>query len=319
LFNKLNPLPLVFVNFGPIPKHLKANIDYIGATFPERRKILIGNIDKPSWLAELDFEYVEANSLITDWPAQFITKGSQRFFRDDFWFTTKARLLLLPKLMRKNGLEQLLHLENDVWIHSKFPFTFFEAAQTPIAFPRVDSERGIASTLFINREEGIRILERACIDWPTLTDMQILGKILNSNPKEIELRSTSNLKSASPGEWLFDGAKLGMYLFGSDPRNSKGIIKRFAYSPMKSLESGQKIVIESDFLLLQTAKGSNPIASLHIHSKDISIFRVEWKWSVSRQLIKAKLRIHFGFSWNGFWISLIEFVVRAVRKLCSLI
>jgi hypothetical protein len=312
-------MPLVLVNLGTIPKYLKANINYIGATFPERRKILIGNIDKTRWLAELNFEYVDANSLITEWPEQFITKGSQRFFRDDFWFTTKARLLLLPKLMRKEGLERVLHLENDVWIHSKFPFAFFEAAQIPIAFPRVDSERGIASTLFINGEEGIRILERACSDWPTLTDMQILGNILNSNPKEIELRSTSNLQSASPGEWLFDGAKLGMYLFGSDPRNNRGIIKRFAYSPMKNLEGGQKIVIESDFLLLQTTQGSNPIASLHIHSKDTSIFQGDWKASVERQLLKAKLRICFGFSWNGFQSSFIEFVGRLVRKLRSLI
>lgn len=307
-------MPLVLVNLGPIPKYLKANIEYLGEAFPERRKILIGNIDRPQWLEKSNFEYVSADSLIAEWPAQFATIGRRRFFRNDFWFTTKARLLLLPKVMRKEGLEQVLHLENDVWIHPKFPFTFFETFKSPLAFPRVDSERGIASTLFINGEEGIKILERACFDWATLTDMQILGNILNGNSKDMELRSTYSLQSAYPEDWLFDGAKLGMYLFGSDPRNNKGIIKRFAHSPMENLESGQQIYIESERLMLQTAVGSNPIASLHIHSKDISIFQQNWRASVERQLRKAKLRMDFSFSWTGFWSSFLEFIGRVVRK-----
>jgi len=312
-------IPLVLVNLGDIPEYLRVNIGYIGATFPERRKILISDIDKPHWLDKTNFEYVNANSLISDWPKLFVTSGSQKFFRKDFWFTTKARLLLLPKLMRKEGLGRVLHLENDVWIHPNFPFEFFEATQTPLAFPRVDSERGIASTLFINSEEGIDILERACINWPTLTDMQILGKILNSDSRDLELKSTLSLQNAKSGDWLFDGAKLGMYLFGSDPRNNKGIIKRFAFSPMKNLESGQRIVIESDRLFLETTNGRHPIASLHIHSKAISIFRENWKSAIESQLRKARFRIYFGFSWAGFGSSLLEFIRRVVRKVRSLI
>ena len=312
-------LPLILVNLGPVPNYLKANIQYMGNTFPERRKILIGNIDKPNWLESSQFEYISVSSLITDWPSQFVTTGNQRYFRNDFWFATKARLLLLPRVMRQESLAQVLHIENDVWIHPDFPFKFFETVRVPLLFPRVDSERGIASTLFINGEDGIRILECACRDWSTMTDMQILGNILNSNSKDLELKSTYSLQHDAQDEWLFDGAKLGMYLFGTDPRNNKGLIKRFAHSPMKKLESGQRIYIDSHRLKLQTDNGSHPIASLHVHSKDVSIFRDGWEMSINRQLRKAKLGIDYGFSWSGFWLSILEVIERIMRKLKFLI
>jgi len=52
---------------------------------------------------------------------------------------------------------------------------------------------------------------------------------------------------------LFEREKLGKYLFRSDPRNSIGIIKRFAHSPTKKLESGQQFYIESENLMAQAA------------------------------------------------------------------
>jgi hypothetical protein len=312
-------VPLVLVQLGSIPKYLKSNLRYLDATFPERRKVLISDIESELWLSKLSFDLVNPDSLISEWPQHFMVSDRRQYFRNNFWFSTKARLMLLPKFMKQEGLERILHLENDVWLHPKFPFSFFEHLNYPLAFPRVDNARGIASTLFIQGEEGVEILERACRVWASSSDMQILGNILNSNAKVLELASTNALDKVSPNSWIFDGAKLGMYLFGSDPRNSKGLIKRFSQSLMGDLEIHQKMFLEAGELVLGNRKDKYRIASLHIHSKDKRIFSVNWESTLKSQLRKMHFKVSYGFSWVALLKSISEMTGRVVRKVKFLI
>jgi hypothetical protein len=318
LHNNSESIPLVLVNIGPIPEYLKSNLKYLEETFCDRRKVLICNTTDDSWLNGLSFDLVNSDSLVMEWPQQFIVSDNRQYFRNNFWFTSKARLLLLTNFMKIAGMKRVLHVENDVWLNPKFPFQYFDELEAPLAFPRVDNERGIASTLFIHGEEGINLLEQACDKWSTSTDMEILGNIMNSDPRVCELSSTRNIGQLARNDWLFDGAKLGMYLFGTDPRNSKGIIKRFRRSPLGELDPCQKIDHLDRQIVLQTKDSEFKIASLHIHSKDKRIFGKNWEKILTKQLRKERLRMSLGFSRKAFWIAILEVFSRGKRKLKSL-
>jgi len=318
LTDNSNSIPLVLVHIGPIPKYLKSNLKYLKESFPDRRKVLICDRTNDLWLKNIGFELVDSDSLVMDWPQRFMVTDHRQYFRNNFWFTSKARLMLLPKFMKTTGLKHALHLESDVWIHPNFPFHFFDGMKAPLAFPKVDNERGIASTLFINGEEGIDLLEQACDRWSSLTDMEILGNLIISNPRVLELESTNNIERATQNSWLFDGAKLGMYLYGTDPRNSKGIIKRFSRSPLGKLDFGQKVSLSAGQIVMQNRNIELRVASLHIHSKEKAMFGRNWQVVIAKQLKKEQFGASYGFKWAAFWMSISEMFGRGTRKLKSL-
>lgn len=308
-------MPIVLVHLGKIPDILKSNMEYLSANFPNRSKVLISNVACEPWLNKLDFELIDAESLLSEWPTEFTITDRRQFFRNNFWFTTKARLMLLPEFMRKTKIERVLHIENDVWIHPSFPFRLFEDSSKPLAFPSVGDGRGIASTLMINGKAGRELLIRSCLKWPKSTDMEILGKILREEMDVWQLASTNLLKDDKQNEWIFDGAKLGMYLFGSDPRNIKGIIKRFEKSPMGGLERGQHLILNDKELILKTGNADLRIASLHIHSKNTKVFGPEWRAVIKRQLIKQSLSLNYGFSFKASLAAHHELLNRMRRKI----
>lgn len=300
---------------GSIPKFLERNLKYLAATFPSRAKYFITDQSDILWIKKLDFRVIRSEDLIPNWPEEFMITDRRRHFRNNFWFSTKARLLLLPKFMRNEGIDRLIHVENDVWIHPNFPFNVFEGLNCDLAFPLVDEKRGIASTMFVRGKEGIAILENACRKWPESTDMEILGKILASESGALELASTYTNSNESLDGWIFDGAKLGMYLFGSDAKNSKGIIKRFSRSPMGDLSKTGRIMIEGDRLVLVREESKLMIASLHIHSKNLRIFSNHWKRTVEFQLLKEQAKLSVSFDLKAFLYSMTEVMLRIFRKI----
>jgi len=313
--NREVQIPILLVQIGPIPRYLEKNLKYLATTFPGKRKCLITDQENITWIEKLGIEVFRSEYLIQNWPEEFTITDRRRYFRNNFWFSTKARLLLLPKFMRSEGLDKILHLENDVWIHPHFPFHVFEDLKYDLAFPRVDDRRGIASTVFVNGQGGIQILERACLKWPKFTDMEILGNILASEENVLELASTYGHTDESLDGWIFDGAKLGMFLFGSDAKNSKGIIKRFSRSPMGDLGASERITIERDRLVLGRAKVELMIASLHIHSKNLGMFSNNWQRRLEYQLLRERFNLSYGFDLNAFFDSMAELVQRISRKL----
>jgi hypothetical protein len=313
--NNLENIPIVLVQLGKLPSHLERNLFYLSRTFPEKNIYLITDSQDTEWISKLNINVVDSNKLIYSWPLDFQVTDRRKYFRNNFWFATKARLRLLPEFMKLYKLEKIIHFESDVWVNPKFPFSFFENLQSALAFPVVDEKRGVASVLYINSKQGIRILERACSDWPELTDMEILGKIMVSEESVHLLPSADGGERLPENGWIFDGAKLGMYLFGSDPRNSRGVLRRFDRSPMGTLQKGEKILLDSNDLVLATLTSKALIANLHIHSKNSNIFGIKWQKVLKKQLLKERLKLNFGFEASAFATSLVELAHAVIRKL----
>jgi hypothetical protein len=186
---------------------------------------------------------------------------------------------------------------------------------SPLAFPSVDNSRGIASVLLINGLKGAEILLDACRAWPKNTDMEILGSLLSSCTEVVELPSSFMRNKKSPQcNFLFDGAALGMYLFGQDPRNSMGIIKRFKKSPLDL--GSNRIGLDSKRQGLVFIEDSNCIfvMSLHIHAKDLRIFTHNWFKVLQKQMKKEKRGLVFGFSFQALLFVFRESASRLFNK-----
>jgi hypothetical protein len=219
-----------------------------------------------------------------------------RDFRDNFWFSTLRRFLVFEEFMRLHP-EPMLHIESDVLLSKDFPFSKFENVSQMFAFPLISNIQGIPSVLFLQSiEASIRLRSLTIAETvsnPATTDMLILRKlseqsinqvlILPSGPSNnICYRQNTEkeyLKFQDVGldffEGIFDGAALGQYLFGDDPRNNRGIRNLFIDSKYSSLVASKlefAFSPRSEFIEVKDGDVFRPVFSLHIHSKDVRAF-----------------------------------------------
>ena len=312
---------LVFVHLGDkIPKHLTANLEYCYRTFPEVEIVLIHNA--PSYLFRelrgVNLYRYEAGRNAIDKILSKFPKNVE--FRSGFWLKTKLRFLALAEYIEETE-SSVVHIENDVWLAPYFDFEYLEKFESNLAFPRVDVERSIASVLFINGFEGAETLQKFTIDLPELTDMELLETIRRGSSSKVHsLFSSFDLTSdlvhnKEKDIQLFDGAAIGMHLFGADPRNNFGLLERFKDFPkvspeMSKLQFGFNddrfgILVDNDFL---------EIVSLHIHSKDISIFVNDYRKVLKKAIIDRKSGPKRSFLPAVFLYSALELAKLATLK-----
>lgn len=306
--------PVVFVHLGATPKFLYKNLEYFAEHFQTRSKVIITDNEELMDFARLGYSIIKVQDLEIEWPKDFEIMGNKSEFRNNFWFSTKARLVILPKFMNVYKLQKLMHVESDVWLHPNFPFEKFWNIDAALAYPRVDKVRGIASVLLINGERGRDLLSSACAIWPHNTDMEILGRLLETSEDVFELPSTFVVEKNEFDDWIFDGAKLGMYLFGSDPRNNAGVIKRFRKSPLGSLPAYQEIALENDQVVLKEDSDLRKVANLHLHSKNRKMFSDTWQTILKRQIRKKVLRLDYGFDIYALVYWILEKSAQLYRK-----
>jgi hypothetical protein len=111
-----------------------------------------------------------------------------------------------------------------------------------------------------------------------------LVTLLPSGPsiRELYLSGTSNQFVSSQSEGLsifgglFDGAAIGQYLLGDDPRNNRGVRNIYfesGYSALRAKELNYNYSNNRNFLNVIADATTIPLFALHVHSKDVRAFR----------------------------------------------
>lgn len=235
-------------------------------------------------------------------------------FADGFWTFTTERFFVVESAMRQLNLRNVLHLENDVLLYcdltrlaptlaglySGVASTFInDVLCVPglVYFPDVGAAARLTRALIGALEAAIRAA-------PTLeqrqriNDMVLLGMLRAEGAYLIDhlpivppdypapLRSDLGHVPDEPSRYsanfgalnfIFDGAALGQYLGGVDPRNarppSNGFVNpstvfdpRLLKPHMTADSEGRK------FPVVETTSGIIRIANLHMHSKDLRPF-----------------------------------------------
>ncbi len=216
-----------------------------------------------------------------------------------------ARFLALMEYQNVQNV-RLLHVESDVILASDFPMYSFEKFDEASAYPIISPERGVASILYLRDANASRrlletMLAELALD-PHTSDMLILGKHFLADPDVCALpiapNGRENYRVFTPQKiqdnWtrnierfhgIFDGADVGIYYFGTDPRNSRGISFLQRAIPSEYGDAKKWILQYSEkrnFIDFVTADGVVPLYCLHVTSKQLRMFKLR----LSAKIIK---------------------------------
>jgi hypothetical protein len=283
---------IVFVHLNsPVPFYLRLNIISTIKKFPNAKIVLIRNDKKSSGIhSDLwHFEYESGTRSLSIENSLSHPKD----FRDNFWFSAIQRFDALRLYIERTN-EPILHLESDVIISKDFPLEKFIMNKIKIAYPVVADNRGVASSVFIKDLEAarklIRFADEACSVNSHTTDMEILAEFFQKNqdttfslafgPKSAHAyKEGFSISRVLPSYKIFggvfDGNDIGVFLFGTNPRNARGVSYVRTSNPGNYARINQWS-FEYDnlrrFINLEFDGEVFPVYSVHATSKQVTLF-----------------------------------------------
>jgi hypothetical protein len=288
---------IVFVHLGKkLPRYAMENLHFTKKQFPEKSIWMVSDhslvIERVRGIGVKTF-LVPREMLEEEFYVSHLNHPSE--FRNSFWIKTIARFHALANFQNENDTP-IIHLENDVWLSSNFPFDKFNRLSASIAYPLLNESQGIASVMYLKdgktSQTLIDLFREIVANDGTHTDMTLLGEVsrnkqinfepLPTMPPENDTSPTHRLFSANFDLFngCFDAAAYGVYFLGTDPRNSKGFselyVRRDQHNLPTNIES-IKYMSHNSTVVVQTSNRSYNLFCLHNHSKNLQI------WSENRE------------------------------------
>ena len=193
----------------------------------------------------------------------------------------------------------ILHVESDVLLSRDFPFESF-ANINGIAYPILSKFRGVASIFYSSASEQLNsfvefLVSEVKNDYE-ITDMTALRKYNDLYPQRVTILPAGpanvycyeeeifediydQIKSGLDRyDGVFDGSDIGMYLFGTDPRNliGKTILRReipSTYTRMSQMKF--KFNPLREFLDVESQGKWLPVYNIHMTCKDKKLFSMK--------------------------------------------
>lgn len=288
-------MEIVFVHFGSAPpKYLIQNLNRTCEFFPNTTVALITDVK-----ADIEVDHSNFQKRHFELGPDYQQVNSQihhpKSFRNNFWFTSLARVMALCDYVIEREVA-VLHIESDVLVSQDFPLQKFTKCDQSIAYTMVGEMSGVASVLWLgNKNAAIHLRSyanfQAQVDSMT-TDMKILGRYQQDYPQNVRILASFPTKlvtsyssistqiiqdmiySEELFEGYFDAADVGQYLLGDDPRNNRGmkfLRRELITSFFKPSKVNFQYSKDRKFLNI-FCENSNRYFSLHIHSKTESVF-----------------------------------------------
>jgi len=311
----LNALSIVFVHIGnELPTYLRSSLQQARLFNEECSIYLLANqealtqlsTDWDTTLHNCKISCIACEALEMSRPHKTFRKRSRhdRSFRDGFWIHASERFFYVAAFMKQYGEKDVFHLENDVMLYrdlrSLLPI-FHENYSGMIGATLDNDLRCIPGIVYISDFDPLHglITYMAALAHRRYNDMEVLSMYKRKTGRihplpiiplqylvENTLENQLGAHAAHPEEYtthfdaflsVFDGAALGQYLGGIDPRNgpsSPGFINesclfdpsKFSYT-WKVDEKGRSIPF------LKYGSEEYQINNLHIHSKQLHEFQ----------------------------------------------
>jgi hypothetical protein len=302
----LRPLTLLFVHIGTKPpKYLLENIQRTRKIFPDLEITLLTDVEDLGLWANL--EDIEILKYQTDEAFDEIFKFGEleEKFRDGYWRHTIERLVAIKVFHDSKPDTSVLHIESDVILLPHFPLS--EVSQLrKVHWLNYGDEADIATMIFLPTAENTIQFHRHLIEQFEKSggsDMEVLWNIRKEFPEiystfptaNSETQSLLNLKSKTPDrsfldsssksffDGIFDACGIGIWVFGSDPRNNYGVTK---VHTRELIDSG-KIYIDAsngsyfsnklgEFWIRTLDNKLVPVYNIHVHSKNMRLLSTTW-------------------------------------------
>lgn len=289
---------LVLVHLGPsYPRYLLMNLKYLEQRFQKLDITFIG--DNPNRkIDKLKINFVRAREDYEEnYSHLFIRSEFDSNFRNGFWRLSIIRIFELLDYIILHDLNEVIHIESDVLLSQSFPFEKFKSINNP-AWLRFNETHDVASIVYVPNKEAAVWLKnqmiRVIAQHDSLTDMTLLSIISHESSENISLLPIAEgvespiFRSTDVSEeekkrmtklythfgGVFDSAPIGMWLLGQDPRNHRGLLRRFITLPESYIDPSRAGLRSSENApLLAYGIESIEIFNLHVHCKDSSAFK----------------------------------------------
>ncbi len=281
--------PLIFIYDGILPNYCFYSLK-LANKYSNTKIILLITKNNKKIPKNVEYHFIE------DFYKQNLSNkinftDQHKNFWKGFWIKTIERFFILESFCKREKHKSFFHAELDNIVFNidnldkkldQFGENFFFTKDRP--------ERGLAGFIYLN---SIGILSEFCnfvldnLKENFLNDMQLLGKFSKAFrdkcrilPNEIDAfqndKSSNESIDISNIGGIIDGAKIGTFLFGIDPRISNGLVfnriqptgddnkTNFDYKNLLFyFSSSKKEFLIKDKITSRTVK----IYNLHIHSK----------------------------------------------------
>lgn len=326
---------LVYLGKQKMPQYVFANLNYLKNIFPNREVVLISdNVKNIDSLKNLPIKTFLCSDYLETSPEAYLKEIPDLQFRGGFWFYTIARFFAIEQYLKTRPDNPILHVESDVLLLKNFPFQKFDSL-IGLAFPMVNLNYAAASTLYIS---DIAAASALC-DFsrlmtyanPRITDMDILGSSLLSERVRVTYLPTAfggenhfqdwvpsiGRESLTTGiekfQGIFDAMTWGQYLTGEDPRNNYGKKRIYGVQTHHSVAVDS---YETKFLdgkiIVSCDCGSFPLYSIHVHSKDLQLFKeIDNQKLLKRRVTESKK----GEFTESIWPIVIKFFPLRIKNL----
>lgn len=229
--------PLVFVYIGSeIPDYARYSIRLANRTSDCHIEVLSDSA-RPKW-APRDVDWIVTSEFYdsSDFEEFRANNPLPHDFRDGFWYHTAERLFVLEQYMTKYDKAAILHGEIDCLFFSlpSLVSQLESINKRGVFFAKETQELGVASLLYINAVDALARLRAELVAKSYLgSEMHILGQLPLDGGYFHALPTAESLfrKAKRPPDWplptetpnfIVDGAVIGRWLFGLDPRNTGG-------------------------------------------------------------------------------------------------
>ena len=292
---KTRDAPLVYVYTGPnFPEYGVPSLRFSQAE-SGARVICLTESPSPRSLDE-KIEWINIKDFYDPEPFKKFaeTTNLPAKFRDGFWLHTAQRFFVLRDYMKFSNTNELFHAELDVLVYSlqALQKILRESLLHGVFMPRETLDRIVASLVYTNSQNAMNQLCEAITSGSHLgNEMDILGALdKHSAPWLHNLATAEYLyrsyrQEPARGNWdvlsssydyVVDGAVIGRWLFGVDPRNTdfrgtQNLIQEQKNTvpfelPMSQLRFSS--LTESGKLRVRVANGNwHDIVAIHVHSK----------------------------------------------------
>jgi hypothetical protein len=276
----MKPMPVTIVltslvNFQEYILDSVRNLQFHG----NRRIVVITESAFFSRFAEFpDVELVDASTLHDEF--EFASRSQlDTQFRGGFWHLASARLFVLYAYLKKTGLCNCLHIENDVVVYANADTVRWNPNRMSVVFDSLT--RVVPSVVWVPYPDTLRgVLDHYD---PSKNDMQNLARFdlehLPIFPDSWTLGASDfagTLKDVTEQfpvyDYVFDGAAIGQYLGGVDPRNSPGDTRGFINETCIIKYDHYPVTWRHCIPYLNVGGREYRIFNLHIHSKNLREF-----------------------------------------------
>lgn len=269
---------IILVSTGSFQNYIKENINQL-LRFQFDIHVIV---DFP-FLKELD-EYKSNVELIDSATLQtnFDKKSKlDKKFRNGFWNNTSKRLFLLYEYIKIKKLKNVIHIENDVLLYSNMDYNFEEK----IYITMDSNDRCIPGIIYIPKYDLFtNLIENYDFtknDMINLSNFYLNNKDIVKTFPIIDNTIDKCIYNENFQEFnsIFDGAAIGQYLGGVDPRNIPGDTTGFVNETCEIKYDKYKfkwVEKRNDYFpYIEINNKLIPINNLHIHSKKLENFRTD--------------------------------------------